>query len=88
MTVIIAVKVVPRASRSEVVGWVDGHLRVRIAAVPTDGRANAALEVLLAEALGVRKGAVKIAAGHGSARKRVVIDGLDLAEVERRLGAR
>lgn len=86
MPVSIPVKVTPRASRSEIVGWADGRLRVRIAAVPADGRANAALEALLADALGVRKTAVNVVGGHTSPRKRVEIVGLDRAEVERRLG--
>ena len=28
------VKVVPRAARDEIVGWLDGALKVRVAAVP------------------------------------------------------
>jgi uncharacterized protein (TIGR00251 family) len=82
----VQVKVVPRASRSELAGWQDGVLRVRVAAPPENGKANAALEALLAERLGVRKSAVRVVAGHGSPRKRVEIDGLVLGEVERRLG--
>jgi uncharacterized protein len=81
----INVKAVPRAARDEIVGWLDGALKVRIAAPPQDGRANAALEALLAAALGLRKSAVRVAAGHGSARKRVEIDGVERAELERRL---
>jgi uncharacterized protein (TIGR00251 family) len=84
----IPVKAVPRASRDEIVGWLDdGSLKIRVAAPPQDGRANAALEALLATALGVRKSAVRVAAGHASARKRIEIDGLDRAEIERRLSA-
>jgi uncharacterized protein YggU (UPF0235/DUF167 family) len=60
-------------------------LKIRVAAVPQDGRANDALEVLLAEALGVRRATVRVTAGHGSTRKLVAIDGLDRAEIDRRL---
>jgi uncharacterized protein YggU (UPF0235/DUF167 family) len=81
----LRVKVVPRAARDEIVGWLDGALKVRVAAVPEAGRANAALEALLALALGIRKSAVRVAAGHASTRKRVEIDGLNQAELERRL---
>ena len=83
----ISVKAVPRASRDEIVGWLDGALKIRVAAAPQDGRANAALEALLAATLGLRKSAVRVAAGHGSPRKRVEIDGIDHAEIERRLAA-
>jgi uncharacterized protein YggU (UPF0235/DUF167 family) len=83
----INVKAVPRAARDEIVGWLDGALKIRVAAAPQDGRANAALEALLAATLGLRKSAVRVAAGHGSPRKRVEIDGVDRAEIERRLVA-
>jgi uncharacterized protein YggU (UPF0235/DUF167 family) len=83
----ISVKAVPRAARDEIVGWLDGALKIRVAAAPQDGRANAALETLLATTLGLRKTAVRVAAGHASARKRVEIDGIERAELERRLAA-
>ena len=83
----LAIKAVPRAARDEIVGWHGDALKIRVAAPPQDGRANAALESLLAAALGVPKRAVRVAAGHGSARKRVEIDGLERGEVERRLSA-
>jgi len=82
----VSVKVVPRASRNEVVGWRGGVLRLRVTAPPQDGRANAAVVELLAAALGVRKSAVAIAAGHASAHKRVAIEGLARSDVEERLG--
>jgi uncharacterized protein (TIGR00251 family) len=81
----ISVKAVPRAARDEIVGWLDGALKIRVAAPPQDGRANAALESLLAATLGLRKSAVRVAAGHGSARKRVEIEGIQRAEIDRRL---
>ena len=83
----ISVKAVPRAARDEIVGWLGDALKVRVAAPPQDGRANAALESLLAAALGLRRGAVRVTAGHAGARKRVEIDGLDRGEIERRLAA-
>jgi uncharacterized protein YggU (UPF0235/DUF167 family) len=76
---------VPRAVRDEIVGWLDGALKVRVAAAPEAGRANAALEALLAAALGVRKSAVRVAAGHAAPRKRVEVEGLLQHELEQRL---
>jgi uncharacterized protein (TIGR00251 family) len=82
---VIAVKVVPRAARDEIVGWLDGVLKVRVAAPPQDGRANRALEALLAAALDLKKNAVTVAAGLASPRKRVAIAGLTEDEIVRRL---
>ena len=83
---LIVVKVVPRATKNEIVGWLEGALKIRIQAPPEDGRANRALEELLAEALGLKKNAVTVAAGRSSARKRVEVVGLTREEIVRRLG--
>lgn len=82
---VIAVKVVPRAAQDEIVGWLDGQLKVRVQAPPQDGRANRAVEALLAEALGLKKAAVAVAGGFTSARKRVEIAGLTRDEIVARL---
>jgi uncharacterized protein (TIGR00251 family) len=87
VTTTLAVKVIPRAAADAITAWVDGVLKIRVTAPPQDGRANAAVEALLARALDVRKSAVRIVSGHASAHKRVAVDGLDRAEVERRLNA-
>ena len=69
------IRVVPRASKSEIVGGVDGSLRVRISAPPVDGAANAEVVRLLAKALGVAKSNVSIISGEMSKTKRVRIVG-------------
>ncbi len=69
------VQVVPRASRSEIVGEYNGALRVRVAVAPVNGAANQELERLLARAFGVSAKAVAIIAGHSSRLKRVSIKG-------------
>jgi len=67
------VQVVPRASRSEIVGEHNGALRVRIAAPPVDGAANEELVRTLARAFGVARLAVEIVAGHSSKLKQISI---------------
>jgi uncharacterized protein (TIGR00251 family) len=67
------VQVVPRASRSEIVGEHNGALRVRLAAPPVDGAANRELVAVLAKGLHVSRSAVMIDAGHTSKIKRVTI---------------
>jgi uncharacterized protein (TIGR00251 family) len=80
------VKVVPRAAKDEIVGWREGMLKLRVQAPPQDGRANRAVEALLAEALRLKKNAVAVATGQSSAHKRVAITGLTRDEIVRRLG--
>lgn len=68
----IDVKVIPRASRSEVWGeMADGTLKVKVAAVPEKGKANDELRELLARHFGVPVREVEIVAGAASTRKRV-----------------
>jgi uncharacterized protein YggU (UPF0235/DUF167 family) len=62
-------------------------LRVRVSAPPVEGRANAALERLLAGALGVPKSAVRVVSGAHAREKLVAFEGLEQADVLRRLGA-
>lgn len=69
------VRVVPRASISEIVGEHDGALRVRIAAPPVDGAANAELILTLARAFKVPRKSVEITAGHSSKLKHVSVVG-------------
>jgi uncharacterized protein (TIGR00251 family) len=69
------VRVAPKASRSRVLGLADGALKVAVAAPPEDGKANAALVATLAEALGVPRRDVVLAAGAASRRKLVDVAG-------------
>jgi len=59
--------------------------KVRVAAPPEDGRANAAVIRLLADAVGVPTRDVAILAGHASRDKTVELSGIDELETERRL---
>jgi uncharacterized protein (TIGR00251 family) len=69
------VRVVPRASRSEIVGEHDGALRVRVAAPPVDGAANEELVRLLARKLGVSRNAIMITGGHTAKLKQLRVTG-------------
>lgn len=72
----LTVKVVPRAKRTELAGTMaDGSLKVRVAAVPEDGKANAELCRFLAGHYGVPLAAVTITAGATSTRKQIRIAG-------------
>lgn len=81
----LRIRLTPRAARDEIAGWQGDVLRVRIAAPPIEGRANAALERLLAEALGVPKSAVRVVSGARGREKTVAVEGLSQEEALRRL---
>ena len=70
----LPLKVVPKASRDRIAGWVGERLKVQVRAAPERGRANAAVEALLAEALGLPRRAVRVVAGRASPEKLVEID--------------
>ncbi|CAN5417561.1 DUF167 domain-containing protein [soil metagenome] len=72
-SITFTVRVVPRASKSEIVGELDGALKVRIASPPVDGAANAELIKLLKKTFGVPKSAVEIIGGQTSKTKQVRI---------------
>ena len=74
-SVVFMVCVVPRASKSEIIGEHDGALKVRIASPPVDGAANAQLIKLLSQVFDVSKNSVEILSGQTSKLKRVEISG-------------
>ncbi len=63
----------------------DAKIVVRVTAPPEGGKANEAVEALLAKRLRVPKGSVRIVRGHKSRDKRVGIDGISLKMVLDRL---
>jgi uncharacterized protein (TIGR00251 family) len=75
---VFSVRVVPRASRSEIIGEHDGALRIRLAAPPVDGAANEELVRTLAQAFAVSRRAVEVISGHSSRSKRISIKGADV----------
>ena len=88
----LAVRLTPRGGRDRIDGWGRdaagrAYLKVRVAAPPVDGEANAALETLIAKTLKVSRGAVRIVSGETARVKQVEIDGVDDAELARVFGA-
>lgn len=68
----LAVQVTPNARKTEVVGVLDGALKLKLQAQPVEGQANEALIKFLAKTLGVARGSVKIT--HGLTNKRKLIE--------------
>jgi len=77
-----AVRVVPRASRTEIAGEHNGALRIKLAAPPINGAANRELIRLLAKIFKLPQNAVEIIAGSTSKQKIVRIDGADVPTLE------
>jgi uncharacterized protein (TIGR00251 family) len=78
-TLILSVRVQPKASSDELVGPCDDgqggeSLKIRITAPPVDGKANSHLIKFLAKAFGVAKSKVTLAAGETGRNKRIQID--------------
>jgi uncharacterized protein len=72
----LVVHVVPRAKVTEVAGRHGDAVRIRLAAPPVDGAANAELVRFLAERFGVPRRAVAIVHGAAARRKTITVDGV------------
>jgi hypothetical protein len=89
--VIIPVRLTPKSNRDEVVG-VEDHagecvLKARVRALPEAGRANTALETLIARWLGLPPSTVTVAHGGKSRLKQVAVAG-DAEALSRLITAR
>lgn len=88
----LAVRLTPRGGRDRIDGWARDdagrlYLKARVAAPPVDGEANAALARLVAKALKLPAGAVRIAAGETARLKQLEIEGADEAALAVAFGA-
>lgn len=83
----LRLRVVPGARRSEIVGRHGPAWKVRVTAPPERGAANAAALELLAKALGLGRGEVRLVSGQGSRDKIVELTALEAGEAEARLAA-
>lgn len=80
-SVILTIKVTPRAKRTEVSGVDPDWIRLRIQAPPVDGKANEAIIAFFAEALHIHRRAVEICTGDTSRLKRIKLHGVNEAVV-------
>lgn len=82
----LAIKAIPNAPRTEVVGWLGEALKVKVHAPPVEGRANDTLREFIARKLGLPRRSVRVLRGDTSRQKTLHIDGLTLAETRAKLG--
>ncbi len=78
------VKVLPRSSKNEITGVVDGKMKVKLTQPPVDGKANCALIELIADKLGLRKNQVELVKGETSTQKQLYIHSTE-PEIELKL---
>ena len=79
----IRVRVQPRAARSEITGYRDGRLLVRLASPPVDGRANEELCRLVARRLVIGRRGVEVVRGARSRDKVLRVTGIDVAALRK-----
>jgi hypothetical protein len=84
----IGVHLTPRAAANRIDGVAAGVLRVRVSAPPADGAANEALVRLLADALGIARGRVRLVRGATGRDKVVELEGPDAAALAAALRVR
>lgn len=68
---LLSVHIVPNASQSELVGWYEGALKIRLAAAPVEGKANEELCRFLGKLFGLAPTTIEIEKGSASKKKRV-----------------
>ncbi|MCX5520867.1 DUF167 family protein [Kaistia defluvii] len=88
--VVVQLRLTPKGGSDRIDGLgelADGRkvMLARVRAAPDKGAANAALEALLAKAVGVPRSAVSLISGHTARLKSVRIDG-EVADLVARLG--
>jgi len=81
----IAIKVHPRAKRTAITGRLGDAYKLDLKAPPVDGKANDECIRFFAELAGVPRSAVRIVQGAAGRMKVVEIEGVGMAEIERRL---
>ncbi len=80
-TILIRLHVQPKASKSRIIGFHDGCLKLAVSAPPVEGKANKAVVKFLAEIFGVPARDVVVKSGAQSRKKQVVIKTLSVAEI-------
>lgn len=80
-SLIFAVRVLPKSSRNEIVGEMDGALKIKLKSPPVDGAANAELIKILSKNFDVPKSAIEIVKGQTSKSKQIKIKGLKTANL-------
>jgi len=84
---ILGVKVVPKSSRNQVVGWLGPALKICVTHPPEKGKANEAMVKVLANLLEIPKEQIRLIRGETSPRKVVEILKVEESEFHQRVEA-
>jgi len=79
---ILSVYIVPRSSKTEVVGPYGDALKIKLNAPPVDGRANEELVYFLSKKLKISKSNIKMISGFNQKRKVLSITGLQISNIQ------
>ena len=82
---IFLVRAQPGAKKDSILGERAGSLRVAVSAAPERGKANAAIQEVLADAIGCKASQIGLLSGETSRTKRFLISGMTPDELRRRL---
>jgi uncharacterized protein (TIGR00251 family) len=76
-----SVRVIPRASKTEIVGEHDGALKIKLKAPPVDGAANEELIRFLSKTFDTTRSNIEIVSGQTSRTKRIRISNDDTSQI-------
>ena len=82
---ILKIRVIPNARKTEFGGYREGELLLRLNAPPVDGKANKAAIDFVSRYFGVSRSAVLLVGGERSRHKIFEIVGLKVTDLERKL---
>ena len=82
---VLPVQAQPKAKKNGIAGCHDGALKVQVTQAPEKGKANDALEKVIAKSLGLKKSQVALLSGSTSTRKKFLLAGISIAEVQSRI---
>ena len=84
----ISLRIQPGAPKNEVAGLAGGVWKIKIAALPVEGKANKALIDYLSEVLDIAKSNITIVRGERGRDKVIAISGLTGEEIEKQLAVK
>ncbi|MBI1858933.1 MAG: YggU family protein [Candidatus Melainabacteria bacterium] len=81
-SLILSVYIVPRSSKTEIVGPYGDALKIKLNAPPVDGKANEELVYFLSKKLKISKSNIKMISGFNQKRKVLSITGLQISNIQ------